>query len=183
MSQYKKSCEFCRHLGTEDDGNYPELAKSWPVCEIFENYVYLKSFPFEKEMECFELNFDYSEFAEQLDWEGVPFPDWSSEHNKENRGSLRVTEFTWKPYPAPHSKPSAAGNALDPADRERQIDQMIERVNGACPKEAIIDWRCLDPLQQQVYDAVTPAELKIAIVEYERAAMPMLREQPTAPES
>ena len=60
------NCETCMWLGTEDDGNYPEHAISWRVCHEFEQYQYLKSFPFEKEMDCWEPEFWHSKFAADM---------------------------------------------------------------------------------------------------------------------
>lgn len=57
------NCETCSYLGTEDDGNYAEFAISWPTCQKFERYQYLKSFPFKKEMPCWEPGFWHSKFA------------------------------------------------------------------------------------------------------------------------
>ncbi|WP_018125595.1 hypothetical protein [Desulfovibrio oxyclinae] len=53
MEAHKESCGYCEHLTTECDGNYPELAVSWPACAKVERYQYLKSFPFKKKMNCF----------------------------------------------------------------------------------------------------------------------------------
>jgi hypothetical protein len=60
------NCSTCAHLGTEDDGNYPEFAISWPACMHIERYQYLKSFPFKKEMPCYHPGFWYSKFADLI---------------------------------------------------------------------------------------------------------------------
>ena len=77
----KESCEFCRYLGTEDDGNYPELVKSWPRCDFNTSYGNLEGFPFKKDMECFRADIWHTEFADELGplmsvyTENTPDPD------------------------------------------------------------------------------------------------------------
>lgn len=52
----ERNCLSCQHLSSDDDGSdYPSY--SWPVCDRFENYSNLKSFPFKKEMKCFVLSY------------------------------------------------------------------------------------------------------------------------------
>ncbi len=60
------NCSTCVYLGTDSDGNYPEYAVSWDVCEKFEGYKNLKSFPFKKEMPCWEPEFWHSKFTEEI---------------------------------------------------------------------------------------------------------------------
>jgi len=55
------NCSTCLHLGTDGDG--PEYNGNWPICSKTERYSYLRSFPFKKEMKCWEPNFWYSKFA------------------------------------------------------------------------------------------------------------------------
>jgi len=59
----KANCETCIFLYTECDGNYPEFAIEWPACERFSRYQHLKSFPFKKEMGCWEPEFWHSKYA------------------------------------------------------------------------------------------------------------------------
>jgi len=60
------NCSTCAHQGTDNDGGEPENSTSWPVCDQFEQYQYLKSFPFKKEMPCWEPEFWHSKFTDQL---------------------------------------------------------------------------------------------------------------------
>ena len=73
MGINKANCETCSHLGTEDDGNWPEYAISWSVCRKFPKFEHLKPFPFKKERPCWEPEFWQSKFAERIkhgeDWE------------------------------------------------------------------------------------------------------------------
>jgi hypothetical protein len=62
----RPSCERCAYLGSDDDGNYPEVCISWPVCDKHESYSRLKSFPFKSPMPCFLPNFWHSEFASMI---------------------------------------------------------------------------------------------------------------------
>lgn len=63
------NCSTCEHLGSEDDGNFPEYAVSWPVCEREgnEQYKYLKPFPFNTEQKCWEPEFWASKFTDGID--------------------------------------------------------------------------------------------------------------------
>jgi hypothetical protein len=65
------NCESCRFLGSDGDGGEPEYAVDWPVCNKVDRYQYLTSFPFKKEMSCWEPNFWHSKFAEQLTGEQI----------------------------------------------------------------------------------------------------------------
>ena len=58
------NCESCINLGTEGDGY--EYNGSWPVCDKFERMSNLKSFPFKKEMKCWEPNFWASKFPTMI---------------------------------------------------------------------------------------------------------------------
>lgn len=60
------NCSTCSYRGFDDDGNFPEYSVSWPVCDKFSSYVNLKSFPFKKEMPCWDPCFWHSKFAEQI---------------------------------------------------------------------------------------------------------------------
>ena len=60
------SCKTCLHLGSDDDGNFPEFVISWPICNKVDRYQYLKSFPFKKEMDCWEPEFWHSKFADMV---------------------------------------------------------------------------------------------------------------------
>ena len=62
----KANCASCIHMGSEDDGGYPEYAVSWPVCHKFERYQYLKPFPFRTEQKCWEPDFWASKFTEMI---------------------------------------------------------------------------------------------------------------------
>lgn len=73
----RANCESCVHLGCESDGGEPEYAVAWPACDKVARYQYLKSFPFKKEMGCWEPNFWYSKFAEQLTDEQVQAWPWA----------------------------------------------------------------------------------------------------------
>ena len=61
------NCSTCAYLGSEDDGNYPEFAVSWPVCELHDKYQYLKPFPFKTEQKCWTPNFWHSKFTVLID--------------------------------------------------------------------------------------------------------------------
>lgn len=64
----QRSCEECISCGTDSDGGEPEYAQSWPVCNRFERYQYLKSFPFKRAPErCFQLDFFASPYAYVMD--------------------------------------------------------------------------------------------------------------------
>jgi len=60
------NCKSCAYLGYEEDGGYPESNISWPSCEKFERYQYLKPFPFKTEQKCWEPEFWYSKFADEI---------------------------------------------------------------------------------------------------------------------
>lgn len=62
----KANCGTCCHLGSEDDGNYPEFAISWPVCHKYEQIANLKGFPFKGEAKCWEPEFWASKFADDI---------------------------------------------------------------------------------------------------------------------
>ncbi|MGE4296812.1 MAG: hypothetical protein AB7E47_02185 [Desulfovibrionaceae bacterium] len=57
------SCETCVNFGSNDDGNYPEFAVSWPCCDRFSGYENLKSFPFKCPMPCFKPSYWATGFA------------------------------------------------------------------------------------------------------------------------
>lgn len=56
------NCSTCARLGSDGDG--PEYNGSWPICNKVERYGYLKSFPFKKEMPCWEPDFWHSKFTD-----------------------------------------------------------------------------------------------------------------------
>ena len=60
------NCDTCLHIGSEDDGNYPEYSVSLPVCRKHEHYSNLKSFPFKTEQKCWEPNFWHSKFPDMI---------------------------------------------------------------------------------------------------------------------
>jgi hypothetical protein len=60
----KANCEACAYLGSEDDGNWPEYAISWYICEKYPAFENLKSFPFKKERPCWWPDFWKSSFCE-----------------------------------------------------------------------------------------------------------------------
>jgi len=60
------NCQTCTYLGTDGDGNYPEMGVTWPTCLKYQNYENLRSFPFKKEMKCWKPNFWHSKFATML---------------------------------------------------------------------------------------------------------------------
>jgi len=60
------NCSTCAYQGRDSDGGEPEYSISWPVCEKFGQYQYLKSFPFKKEMACWEPEFWLSKFTDQI---------------------------------------------------------------------------------------------------------------------
>ena len=61
------NCSTCAYLGSDDDGNYPEMMISWSICEKFHGYEDLKSFPFKKDMPCWHPEFWHSKFADIID--------------------------------------------------------------------------------------------------------------------
>lgn len=60
------NCSTCIHLGSDDDGGEPEYSVSWPVCNKFERYQYLKPFPFKTEQKCWEPEFWASKFTDMI---------------------------------------------------------------------------------------------------------------------
>jgi hypothetical protein len=60
------NCLTCSHLGSEDDGGYPEYAVSWSVCRKFKRYEFLKPFPFKTEQKCWEPEFWHSKFTKLI---------------------------------------------------------------------------------------------------------------------
>lgn len=58
------NCSTCSYLGSDGDG--PEYNGSWPICDKIDRMGYLKSFPFKKEMKCWEPNFWFSKFASMI---------------------------------------------------------------------------------------------------------------------
>ena len=58
----RANCSTCKHLKHESDGDFGEF--KWVECSKFHNYSNLKSFPFKKEMSCWEPGFWSSKFWE-----------------------------------------------------------------------------------------------------------------------
>lgn len=56
------NCSTCSRLGIDGDG--PEYKGSWPVCNKVDRFGYLRSFPFKKEMKCWEPDFWHSKFTD-----------------------------------------------------------------------------------------------------------------------
>lgn len=65
MGVSQANCESCNFLSSEGDG--PEYNGSWPVCSKIERMGYLKSFPFKKDMKCWQPNFWFSKMAETVE--------------------------------------------------------------------------------------------------------------------
>lgn len=59
---HPRSCNKCRNMGTESDGNFAEFIQIWPSCEMNDKYQWLKSFPFKKRMPCFGYHLAVDEF-------------------------------------------------------------------------------------------------------------------------
>lgn len=57
------SCRSCDHLGEDNDGS-EYSSNSWPVCTKHESMSNLRSFPFKKEMACWEPGFWLTKFAD-----------------------------------------------------------------------------------------------------------------------
>ena len=55
------NCKSCIHLGTEGDGY--EYNGTWEICTQFDSYCNLTSFPFKKDMKCWEPLFWVSKFV------------------------------------------------------------------------------------------------------------------------
>lgn len=60
------NCSTCGLLSSNDDGGEPEYCVSWPCCDKYESYQYLKSFPFKKEMKCWRPGFWFSKFPDMI---------------------------------------------------------------------------------------------------------------------
>ncbi len=58
------NCSTCSRLGSDGDG--PEYNGSWSICNKVERYGYLRSFPFKKEMKCWEPDFWHSKFTDPV---------------------------------------------------------------------------------------------------------------------
>ena len=62
------NCSTCRHKGTDGDGY--EYNGEWDICEHpdkrIQQYSNLKTFPFKKDMKCWEPNFWHSKFADRI---------------------------------------------------------------------------------------------------------------------
>lgn len=64
------NCHSCAYLGSDCDGGEPEYSQSWPTCDKFERYQYLKPFPFATEQKCWEPEFWYSKHTDLIDGSG-----------------------------------------------------------------------------------------------------------------
>lgn len=58
------NCSTCSWLGSDGDGY--EYNGTWPVCDKIDRMFYLKSFPFKKEMKCWEPEFWHSKFTAMI---------------------------------------------------------------------------------------------------------------------
>lgn len=58
------NCSSCFQLGTEGDGY--EYNGTWPICNKIDRMGYLKSFPFKKEMKCWQPDFWHSKFSAMI---------------------------------------------------------------------------------------------------------------------
>lgn len=57
------NCQSCVHLGSDSDGGEPENSIAWAACNINDRYAALRSFPFKKEMPCWDPDFWSSKFS------------------------------------------------------------------------------------------------------------------------
>lgn len=60
------NCQTCMHKGQDNDGGEPEYSIAWDICEKFPHYANLPTFPFGKEMPCWEPEFWHSKFAGEI---------------------------------------------------------------------------------------------------------------------
>lgn len=60
------NCLTCTHKGKDNDGGEPEYSVSWDICDEFPHYSNLSTFPFVKEMPCWEPEFWHSKFATEI---------------------------------------------------------------------------------------------------------------------
>lgn len=60
----KAHCTTCHHLRAEGDGL--EYDNNWLVCDKIERYGHLKTFPFKREMKCWQPNFWHSKFTAMI---------------------------------------------------------------------------------------------------------------------
>ena len=60
------NCLTCAHKSRDGDGNEPEYATSWDICDKFPHYANLKSFPFKNDQKCWEPEFWCSKFAHEI---------------------------------------------------------------------------------------------------------------------
>lgn len=58
------NCSTCGCLGSDGDGY--EYGGNWSTCNKYDKFVYLKSFPFKKEMSCWEPDFWHSKFSDMI---------------------------------------------------------------------------------------------------------------------
>ena len=58
------NCSTCSWLGSDGDGD--EYNGTWPVCNKTERMSNLSSFPFKKEMKCWEPEFWASKFSNMV---------------------------------------------------------------------------------------------------------------------
>jgi len=59
------NCATCDCLGSDDDGA-EYTVNSWPVCTKIERFTNLRSFPFKKEMKCWEPGFWLTKFPDMI---------------------------------------------------------------------------------------------------------------------
>jgi len=62
----KANCMMCKHLDSDPGGGEMQ-SEHWVSCRKREHCSNLKSFPFKKEMECWEPEFWKSKFAEMIE--------------------------------------------------------------------------------------------------------------------
>lgn len=51
------SCQNCRHLNEDIESEMGCTYYSHKYCDLFDHYMNLKSFPFKKEMPCFQMSY------------------------------------------------------------------------------------------------------------------------------
>jgi hypothetical protein len=63
----KTGCQFCTYFSSSCECEYCYGGNcKYHECQIKPHYAHLKSFPFKKQMPCFQLDFWHSEFADML---------------------------------------------------------------------------------------------------------------------
>jgi hypothetical protein len=62
----QSNCKTCRHLKGESDDEYG--SNFYYYCSKRESFSWLKSFPFKKDMDCWEPTFWATKLGEDVDW-------------------------------------------------------------------------------------------------------------------